>query len=78
MWTTVTARGRDFFQVACAHDLEGIVGKLASGRYHGRHEHQLWCKIKNPHYTQMTERHELFQSRTGATLARRKVPLLVL
>jgi ATP-dependent DNA ligase len=30
----VQARGRDFFEVACAHDLEGIVGKLASGRYH--------------------------------------------
>ena len=30
----VEARGRDFFEVACAHDLEGIVAKLASGRYH--------------------------------------------
>jgi hypothetical protein len=30
----VQARGRDFFEVACAPDLEGIVGKLASGRYH--------------------------------------------
>ena len=29
----VEARGRDFFEVACAHDLEGIGGKLASGRY---------------------------------------------
>ena len=30
----VEARGRGFFKLACAHDLEGIVGKLASGRYH--------------------------------------------
>jgi ATP-dependent DNA ligase len=22
------------FQVACAHDLKGIMGKLANGRYH--------------------------------------------
>jgi bifunctional non-homologous end joining protein LigD len=28
------ARGRDFFRVACAYDLEGIVGKLANGRYY--------------------------------------------
>jgi hypothetical protein len=28
----VEGRGKDFFAVACAHDLEGIVGKLASGR----------------------------------------------
>jgi len=30
----VEAPGRGFFKLACAHDLEGIVGKLASGRYH--------------------------------------------
>jgi ATP-dependent DNA ligase len=29
----VEARGRDFFRVACAHDLEGIVGKLAHAPY---------------------------------------------
>jgi ATP-dependent DNA ligase len=30
----VVARRNDFFEVACAHDLEGVVAKLASGRYH--------------------------------------------
>jgi hypothetical protein len=30
----VEERGTDFFEVACAHDLEGIVAKLAGGRYH--------------------------------------------
>jgi ATP-dependent DNA ligase len=52
--------GADFFEVACAHDLEGIVGKLASGRYHADGTSTNWCKIKNPAYTQMTARHELF------------------
>jgi bifunctional non-homologous end joining protein LigD len=74
----IEARGRDFFEVACAHDLEGIVGKLASGRYHADGTSTNWIKIKNPGYTQMTARHELFASRRGAMLTRRKVPLLAL
>jgi ATP-dependent DNA ligase len=43
----VQARGRDFFEVACAHDLEGAVGKLASGRYHGDGTSTNWFKINN-------------------------------
>jgi hypothetical protein len=73
----VQACGKDFFQVACAHDLEGVVAKPSNGRYH-RDGTSTWLKIKNPAYTQMTARHDLFQSRTGATLTRGKVPLLVL
>ena len=69
----VLARGRDFFEVACAHDLEGIVGKLASGRYHADGTSTNWCKIKNPGYTQMTARHELFERRTGP---RKRRPML--
>jgi ATP-dependent DNA ligase len=42
--------------VACAHDLERIVVKLASGRYHADGTSTSWCKIKNPAYTQMTAR----------------------
>jgi hypothetical protein len=57
----VEARGRDFFEAACAHGLEGIVGKLASGRYHGDGTSTNWIKIRNPGYTQMTARHELFE-----------------
>ena len=38
----------------------------------GRHEHQL-VKIKNPAYTQMTARHELFERRTGS---RKRRPML--
>ena len=41
-----------------------IMGKLASGRYHADGTSTNWCKIKNPAYTQMTARHELFERRT--------------
>jgi ATP-dependent DNA ligase len=61
----VEARGRDFFKVACTHDLEGIVGKLASGQYHAGGTSTNWVKMKNPAYTQMTARHELFD-RSGS------------
>jgi ATP-dependent DNA ligase len=66
----VQARGKDFFAVACAHDLEGIVGKLPNGRYHADGTSTNWCKIKNPGYTQMTARHELFERRTGSSKRR--------
>jgi bifunctional non-homologous end joining protein LigD len=69
----VKGRGRDFFEVACAHDLEGIVGKLARGRYHADGTSTSWFKIKNPAYTQMTVRHELFERRTGS---RKRRPML--
>jgi ATP-dependent DNA ligase len=69
----VLARGRDFFEVACAHDLEGIVGKLAVGRYHADGMSTNWCKIKNPAYTQMTARHELFERRPDR---RKRRPML--
>ena len=71
----VEARRGDFFQVACAHDLEGIVGKLASGRYHADGTSTNWIKIKNPDYTQMTARHELFERRTGSG-SRKRRPML--
>ena len=58
---------------AAAHELEGIVGKLASGRYHADGTSTNWCKIKNPAYTQMTARHELFERRTGS---RKRRPML--
>jgi ATP-dependent DNA ligase len=69
----VQARGKDFFEVACAHDLEGIVGKLASGRYYMDGTSTNWCKIKNPAYTQMTVRHELFERKIKR---RKRIPML--
>ena len=56
-------RGRDLFRVACERDLEGIVAKWAHGTYHTDGRSTSWLKIKNPHYTQMRDRHELFSTR---------------
>ena len=44
----VEARGRGFFEVACAYHLEGIVSKLASGRFHADGTSTNWFKIKIP------------------------------
>ena len=49
------------------------MGKLASGRYHADGTSTHWCKIKNPAYTQMTARHELFERRTRS---RKRRPML--
>jgi bifunctional non-homologous end joining protein LigD len=53
--------GRALFETICQHDLEGIVAKLARGRYDVTVP--TWVKIKNPHYSQRDGRHELFQRR---------------
>jgi ATP-dependent DNA ligase len=47
----VEARGRDFFEVACAHDLGDIVGKLASGRCHADGASTNWIKLIQPDTT---------------------------
>jgi bifunctional non-homologous end joining protein LigD len=49
--------GRDFFEMICAKDLEGIVAKHRESRYDARAK---WVKVKNPSYTQAKHRHELF------------------
>ena len=66
----ITERGRDFFKVACAHDLEGIVAKPVTGRYHCDGTSTNWIKIRNAGYTQMTARHELFERRTSSRKCR--------
>jgi bifunctional non-homologous end joining protein LigD len=57
--------GVDFFDVACQHDLEGIVGKWANGTYRtdGRTS---WLKIRNPQYSQWTGRRGLFETRRNS------------
>jgi ATP-dependent DNA ligase len=64
MSTTSRHVGGTSSRLRCAHDLECIVGKLASCRYHADGTSTSWFKIKNPGYTQMTARHELFERRT--------------
>jgi bifunctional non-homologous end joining protein LigD len=58
----LAARGRDLFQVVCARDLEGIVGKWVEGTYQTDGRGTSWLKIKNPEYSQMAECRELFDA----------------
>jgi len=55
---SVTGRGRKLFELMCAHDLEGIVGKRLNDPYWPRAR---WVKIKNPCYSQNEGRQELFE-----------------
>ena len=70
----------DLFHVACERDLEGIVGKWRHGTYQTDGRRTSWLKIKNPTYTQMRDRHELFAARGADTRRGRAVtrPDLVL
>jgi len=54
-------RGRDFYRVACERDLEGIVAKYMFGTYQTDGRFTSWLKIKNPDYSQIVDRHELFE-----------------
>ena len=59
----VTARGTGLYRVACERDLEGIVAKWSGGTYQADRRSTSWLKIKNPEYSQMVDRHELFARR---------------
>jgi len=50
--------GRELFEAACQHDLEGIVAKRKADPYGSR---TAWYKIKNLTYTQAEGRGELFE-----------------
>ena len=56
----IEARGVDLFKSACRLDLEGIVAKLANGRYESRAT--TWVKI-NRMYSQAEGRAEFFNGR---------------
>jgi bifunctional non-homologous end joining protein LigD len=56
-------RGSDLFRVACEGDVEGIVGKWAAGTYQRDQRSTSWLKVKNSDYSQMRDRHELFEPR---------------
>jgi bifunctional non-homologous end joining protein LigD len=59
----IVGRGLDLFQEACRRDLEGIVGKWRDGRYETDGVSTSWVKIKNPMYSQIVGRRELFETR---------------
>jgi bifunctional non-homologous end joining protein LigD len=52
-----TGRGCELFDLMCANDLEGVVGKRLADRYDTRAR---WLKIKNPDYSQKEGRGDLF------------------
>jgi bifunctional non-homologous end joining protein LigD len=51
--------GEGLFQLACQHDLEGVVAKRNSDPY--LPEYATWLKIRNRHYSQWIGREELFE-----------------
>ncbi|HVZ19085.1 MAG TPA: RNA ligase family protein [Terriglobales bacterium] len=51
-------RGKQLFDFACEHDLEGIVAKWKFGSYLPNSNATTWIKIKNPNYTQAEGRGE--------------------
>jgi ATP-dependent DNA ligase len=61
----IDASGVDLFCVACERDLEGLVGKWARESDVSDGRSTSWVKIKNRNYTQIAERHELFERQAG-------------
>jgi bifunctional non-homologous end joining protein LigD len=59
-------RGRALFRAACKNGLEGIVAKWRHGTYQAGHATS-WLKSKNPAYSQMEGRHELFERRARSS-----------
>ena len=55
----IEADGQGLFQLACQHDLEGIVAKRKSDPY--LPEHATWLKIRNKNYSQWAGREKLFE-----------------
>ena len=57
----VSGSGAALYQQVCEMDLEGIVAKHQAAPYLSYHAISTWYKIKNPRYSQMIGRHELFE-----------------
>lgn len=60
---SIAERGIDPYRVACERDLEGIVAKWTRGTYQTDGRGTSWLKIKNPEYSQVIGRRELFENR---------------
>jgi hypothetical protein len=77
----IARRGRRLFELACERDLEGVIAKFAQGRYVSDGRSTSWLKIKNPEYSHMEGRHELFERKRipwDAPRSRTKPPALAL
>ena len=58
---SVAGPGVALYEQICRLDLEGIVAKHRSAPYRTEDLLRTWYKIKNPSYSQMVDRHELFE-----------------
>src|SRR5947209_3650639 len=56
----VEAEGTAFYSRVCDIDLKGIVAKHKDAPYLSETTISTWYKIRNPQYSQMDGRHELF------------------
>jgi bifunctional non-homologous end joining protein LigD len=57
----VEENGCGLFQKACEWDLEGVVAKWKQGQYIADNRRSSWVKIKNPRYSQLQGREDLFE-----------------
>jgi bifunctional non-homologous end joining protein LigD len=64
-------RGIELYDEVCRRDLEGVVAKWSRGTYQCDGCGTSWLKIKNPMYTQMRGRLELFEVWRDRRQARR-------
>jgi ATP-dependent DNA ligase len=60
------------FNATCGRDLEGIVRKWREGRYETDGASTSWLKVKNPQYSQMVGRREVFEARRDRRQSRRR------
>jgi bifunctional non-homologous end joining protein LigD len=59
----VIGDGVRLFQLACEHDVEGVVAKPKRSGYRLTRERSPWLKIKNVDYSQARDRFELLEDR---------------
>ncbi len=73
----VRGRGVDLFARVCERDCEGIVAKWTCGPYLTDGVQTSWIKVKNPVYSQIAGRREVFERRSDQRRrARGHVPVL--
>ena len=58
----IEEQGSGLFRLGCQRDLEGIVAKPKQSPYRSDCRQTSWIKIKNPDYSQLQGRRELFNS----------------
>jgi ATP-dependent DNA ligase len=72
----VVGCGSKLFAAICASDLEGIVAKWKYGRYHSDGYTTSWFNIKNPRYSQVDGRADLFAARKPGSHSKSARPVL--